>query len=190
MPPVDHRRATAERNATAILDATERLLARHAPVSMAAVASEAGVSRPTLYAHHKALPDLIEAAVVRAVEETLAAVEGAGIDDGPAGEALDRMIAASWAKLGTLGHFADAAAEHLTARWVQRTHAPLMARLTGLVERGQRERAFRTDLPADWLVPAFFALVHAADELARERRLTRADALAMLTTSVHDLFGG
>ena len=58
---IDHRRATAERNAAAILDATERLLAQHAPLSMAAIATEAGVSRPTLYAHHKTLGDVVEA---------------------------------------------------------------------------------------------------------------------------------
>jgi hypothetical protein len=38
-PAIDHRRTTAERNLGAILDATERLLARHAPVSTSAVAT-------------------------------------------------------------------------------------------------------------------------------------------------------
>ena len=190
MPPVDHRRAIAERNATAILDATERLLARHAPLSIAAVAAEAGVSRPTLYAHHATLAELVEAAVLRAVAMTLAAVEAAKPDDGPAPAAVDRMLAASWAQLARLEAFADTAAEHLSAAHVQRTHAPLMERLAGVVERGQREGAFRTDLPAAWLVPAFYALVHTADELARGGQMPRDDALAMLTTSVHDLFGG
>jgi AcrR family transcriptional regulator len=50
---VDHRRATADRNAAAILDATERLLERGAALNMRAIAAEAGVSRPTLYALHR-----------------------------------------------------------------------------------------------------------------------------------------
>ena len=43
-PAADHRRAVAERNVEAILDAGERLLERHAQPSIAAVAAEAGVS--------------------------------------------------------------------------------------------------------------------------------------------------
>jgi AcrR family transcriptional regulator len=185
--PVDHRRATAERNAAGILDATERLAARRIALNMVAVAAEAGVSRPTLYAHFKTLTDVLEAAVARAVEGSLAAVDAAQPGAGPAGEALDRMLAASWGHLAGLEALARAAGEHLPADHVRRTHAPLMARTLELVQRGQRDGAFRTDLPADWLVTMMYALVHAADEHARTRRVRRAEALAMLTTSVHDL---
>ncbi len=48
---IDHRRATAERNVQAILDSAEQLLERREPVSIAAVATHAGVSRVTVYAH-------------------------------------------------------------------------------------------------------------------------------------------
>jgi AcrR family transcriptional regulator len=189
-PAPDHRRATAERNAAAILDATDRLLARHAPLSMAAVAAEAGVSRPTLYAHHPTLPDLIEAAVGRAVQASLAAVEAAEPDSGPPAAALERMIAASWGHLGGLDALARAAAEHLPAAAVRRTHAPLAAHVRRLVERGRRDGSFRSDLPADWLVTTYFALVHAADEHARGRRVARADTLAAVTVTLGDLFRG
>ena len=49
--PVDHRRATAERNVEAILDAAESLLGDGEATSIAAVAGRAGVSRVTVYAH-------------------------------------------------------------------------------------------------------------------------------------------
>jgi len=49
---VDHRRAVAERNVEAILDAAEALLEEAAQTSFAAVATRAGVSRPTVYAHY------------------------------------------------------------------------------------------------------------------------------------------
>jgi AcrR family transcriptional regulator len=187
-PAVDHRRATADRNATAILDATERLLARHVPLSMAAIAAEAGISRPTLYAHHKTLPDVIEAAVGRAVHASLAAVDAAQPEVGPPADALERMLAASWGHLGGLDALARAAAEHLPGERMHRTHAPLMARTQRLVKRGQAEGAFRTDLPADWLVTTSLALVHAADEHTRTHRVGRARALQMLTTTVRELF--
>jgi TetR/AcrR family transcriptional repressor of mexCD-oprJ operon len=187
-PAVDHRRATAERNAAAILDATERLLAQHAALSMAAIATEAGVSRPTLYAHHKTLGDVVEAAVVRAIDVSLDAVEAAQPHVGPADEALDRMLAGSWSMLAALEALARAAAEHLPSERLNRAHAPLMAQMHALAERGQRDGVFRTDLPADWLVMTFYALVHAADDLARSRRMKRATALDYLRTTVRDLF--
>ncbi len=46
----DHRRATAERNVAAILDATGELLSQAGPARFAAVAAGAGVSRVTVYA--------------------------------------------------------------------------------------------------------------------------------------------
>jgi TetR/AcrR family transcriptional regulator, mexCD-oprJ operon repressor len=185
---VDHRRAVAERNAAAILDATERLLARPAPLSMAAIAAEAGVSRPTLYAHHKTLGDVIEAAVARAVHASLAAVEATEPGVGPADEAIDRMLAASWGHLAGLDALARAAAEHLPANHLHRTHAPLMAITRKLVARGQRDGVFRKDLPTDWLVTTYYSLVHGADDHARAHRLRRARALEMLTATVRDLF--
>jgi AcrR family transcriptional regulator len=185
---VDHRRVTAERNAAAILDAIERLAAQRVALNMVAIAAEAGVSRPTLYAHFKTLGDVVEAAVARAVKDSLAAVEAAQPGAGPADEAMDRMLAASWGHLAGLDALARAIAEHLPADHTHRTHAPLMARMLKLVKRGQRDGVFRTDLPADWLVSMFYALIHGADEHARARRVSRSKALDMLTTSMHDLF--
>jgi TetR/AcrR family transcriptional regulator, mexCD-oprJ operon repressor len=189
-PSVDHRRATSERNAAAILDATQRLLAKDAALTMAGVASEAGVSRPTLYAHFAGLPDVVDAAVRRAVAATLAAVDAAEPEAGPADEALLRMLAASWEHLARQEALARAANEHLPAGRLNASHAPLMSRLHELVVRGQADGVFRTDLPADWLVRTFYALVHAADEHARARRVTRADARAMLETTIRDLVAG
>jgi TetR/AcrR family transcriptional regulator, mexCD-oprJ operon repressor len=185
---VDHRRATAERNAAAILDATERLASARTPLNMVAIAAEAGVSRPTLYAHFRTLGDVVEAVVARAVDGSLAAVEAAEPGVGPADAAMDRMLATAWGQLAALDALARAVAEHLPADHVHRTHAPLMTHMLELVRRGQREGAFRSDLPADWLVTMFYALVHGADDHARTHRLTRSKALALLTTSIHDLF--
>ena len=92
----DHRRATAERNAVAILDAAERLLTRAEPLTMVAVATESGLSRPTVYAHFKSVGEIVEAAAERTVVASTAAFAAARPDEGPAGEALARMVAASW----------------------------------------------------------------------------------------------
>lgn len=90
---------------------------------MAAAASEAGASRPTLYAHYKTLAELLEACVARAVNATLDAVEAAELGSGPANEALERLIAASWRRLGGLDTLVRAAAEHFPPRrCTARTH--------------------------------------------------------------------
>jgi TetR/AcrR family transcriptional regulator, mexCD-oprJ operon repressor len=185
---IDHRRATAERNEAAILDATERLLARRAPLSIAAIAAETGVSRPTMYAHFKTLGAVVERVVSRAVDGSLGAMDAAQPESGPAGEALERMLAASWNHLGGLGALIDGATEHVPADHLHRTHAPLMARLQGLVERGQRDGTFRSDLPADWLVTAFYSLVHAAEDHARARGVPRDEVGRMLLATVRDVF--
>lgn len=188
MATVDHRRAIADRNRTAILDATERLLAERTALSMAAVASAAGVSRPTLYAHFKTLGDVVEAGVARAVEDSMAAIAAADPQAGPADAALERMIETSWTRLAGFEAFARGAAEYLSVESLHRSHAPLMALTLSVIERGQDEGAFRADLSAQWLVSAYYSLIHAADELVRNGGLARADALAMLKTTIGDLF--
>ncbi|HEU4974977.1 MAG TPA: TetR/AcrR family transcriptional regulator [Baekduia sp.] len=190
MATVDHRRATADRNRAAILDAAERLLAERTPLSMAAVAGAAGVSRPTLYAHFKTLADILEAAVARAVDESVDAVDAALPREGPADAALMRMLETSWSRLAGFDALARGAAEHLSAEHLHRSHAPLMQRLAALVARGQADGSFRDDLPATWLVRVFYALVHTADELARSAEATREESLALLRTTVRDLFSG
>src|SRR5947209_19182398 len=167
MTTVDHRRAVADRNRAAILEAVERLLAQRQPVNMAALAAEAGVSRPTLYAHFKTLKDVLAAAVDQVMVDTVAAVEAARPDDGPANEALVRMMEASWQHLAAFDALARGVAEHLSAQQIHRAHAPLMQLTLGVIERGQRYSSLRTNLPAEWLVQAYYALVHAADDVAR-----------------------
>ncbi|MFL6217356.1 MAG: TetR/AcrR family transcriptional regulator, partial [Actinomycetes bacterium] len=78
--------------------------------------------------------------------------------------------------------------EHLAANHLHRTHAPLMSTLQALVERGQRDGVFRTDLPPAWLVTAYFSLVHGADDHARVHGLGRDEAQEMLATTVRDVF--
>ena len=184
---VDHRRATAERNAVAILDALERLSARGATLTMAALAAEAGVSRPTLYAHYKTLDDVLAAAVERRVAEAVAAVRAARPEEGPADEALDRVLETSWRELARFGPVARVALERMSAQALHRSHRAMLEPLRALVERGRRDGVFRTDLPVEWLIRLYVQLVHAADEHAHASRLSRAETLTLLRTTVRDL---
>lgn len=185
---IDHRRAVSNRNGAAILAATERLIEERKRLTMAAIATEAGVSRPTLYAHYSTLDSVVEAVIEGAVERAVEAIIGAKPDEGAPAEALTRMLAASWEELVGLDAYARAAAEYLPARYLHQAHAPFIAHLLKLAERGRKDGSFRDDLPAEWLVRSYIALVHAADEYARGAKLERAAVLQILTVSVRDLF--
>ena len=143
--------ATAERNLAAILDATERLLARHAPATISAVASEAGLSRPTVYAHFATLEALLEAVVERAVGRASAALAAAEPDAGPPLEALDRVIEVAWRELERHKSTSRAAAEQLGPEAMRRSHDTARCPIRKLIDRGRRAGDFRTDVtPTGW----------------------------------------
>jgi TetR/AcrR family transcriptional repressor of mexCD-oprJ operon len=184
----DHRRATAERNVDAILDATERLLERHAQVNVSAVAAESALSRVTVYAHFATREKLLEAVVERAVNGASAALEAAEPDSGPPLEALARLITVSWREIERHKSTARAAAEQLTPEVQRRTHMAARRQLRRLVERGRREGAFRRDLSADWLVTSCMALMHAAVDELRAGRMSATTAEEALLASIPDLW--
>jgi len=186
----DHRRATAERNVESILDAVERLLERGSPVTIAAVASDAGTSRVTVYAHFSTREQLLEATLERSVRRAGAALEAAAPDVGSPLEALDRLVAVAWQVLERFAGMAAATMEAVPHDRHQQLHGPAMAPVSRLVERGRREGVFRHDVPADWLVACTYALFHAAAAEVRAGRLDVATAHRALSLSVRDLFVG
>ncbi len=188
LPTHDSRQATAERNVEAILDGAERLLARHEQPTISAVATEAGVSRPTVYAHFGDRGRLLEAVVERAVSRATTAIEAADPERGPAPEALERLIATSWQQLGRHEEIGRASAAELSGGAMRRAHEAARAVIRKLAQRGRREKAFRTDVPVDWLVTSTLALIHAAAEGVREGELRPDAALDVLTVTILDLF--
>jgi AcrR family transcriptional regulator len=185
----DYQREVAERNVEAILDAAEELLSQgHANIS--AVAAQAGVSRVTVYAHFPTWTALLEAAVERAVRQTMTALQSVHPEDGPPIEALDRMVAATWQHLARYQAMAAAVAELLTPEAVTRTHQAAHHTIGALLQRGQADGSFRTDLPTRWLITASIALVHACNDEVRAGHIDQRDAIRILTTSVRDLLTG
>jgi AcrR family transcriptional regulator len=185
-----YQREVAERNAEAILDAAEDLLRSQGHASVSAVAAQAGVSRVTVYAHFPTWTALLEAAVERAVRLTMNALQSAHPDDGPPIEALDRMLAATWQHLARYQAMAAAVAELLSPEAVTRTHQAAHHTIGALLQRGQADGSFRTDLPAPWLAAASIALVHACSDEVRAGHIDKHDAVRILTTSVRDLLTG
>jgi AcrR family transcriptional regulator len=161
------REAVAERNLEAILDAAERLMARGEAPSVSAVASEAGVSRPTVYAHFADRRQLVEAVVERTVSRVTSAFSSAEPEAGVATDALTRLVAASWAELGRHELIGQSAARELSAEAMHRSHHAALAMLDRLLERGQRDGSFRRDIPGQLLVNAALALIHTTADATR-----------------------
>ena len=186
----ERQQATADRNVAAILDATEELLTRRGQASISAVAKHSGVSRVTVYAHFPTSEALLEAAVERAVGQTMSALHAANLDEGPPVEALERLLAAAWRHLARYSAMAQAVAEQMTPEAVARTHQAAHHTLSALVERGRDDGSFRSDLPVSWLVTTCIAVIHACAAEVREGRIEERDAVRILTTTVRDLFTG
>jgi len=62
--------------------------------------------------------------------------------------------------------------------------------LRQLVKRGRRDGSFRNDVPVEWLVSAFFSLIHTARDDVTAGRLRERSAQEALSRTVPDLFRG
>ncbi|MBB4661134.1 TetR/AcrR family transcriptional regulator [Conexibacter arvalis] len=189
-PSRPRRRADAERSVAAILEAAVELLGRRPDASMSEIASAAGLTRQTVYAHYASREALLTAVAERARGQALAAIDAAAPAEGPPAEALERLIAAWWETvarharvLGTLAgaYPSDAAVREL--------HAPIVERLERLARRGQRAGDFDRDLPAGWMAAAFLGLMHASAEQVAVGGVDAADAGRALARAVPRAWG-
>lgn len=108
------QRADARRNIAAILDAATVCLARDPEVSIADIATAAGVGRITLYGHFKTRADLVDAVLVRTVERADAILDATDTSGDP-GDALARLVASSLQIVHQFGNILLAAQRELPA---------------------------------------------------------------------------
>jgi AcrR family transcriptional regulator len=186
------RRADAERNIAAILDAAITCLGERPQATMAEIATAAGVGRVTLYGHFPSREALVTAALDRAVAEAAElseSVTGGMPPDAPADEVLRQHIHASWDLLDRHRRLFAVAQRLLPADTIRDHHEPGLADLDTLIARGRRDGRFRTDLPVDWLVTVVYSLMHAAAESVNAGRLDRDDAAAVIVATIIPVLG-
>jgi len=174
-PSQPRRRADAERSVARILDAAVDALASDPDASMAEIARRAGVVRATIYVHFPTRESLIDAVTERAIFEVTRVIEAAEPQRGEAADALARVVTAAWRALGRF-HALVALNTRLPQDELHRRHQPLLAMLEPLIERGQRDGTFRTEVSATWHLSMLLALVHAASAQLRAGRMP-ADAI-------------
>lgn len=178
------RRADAQRNIAAILDAALAALASSSEVNMVEIARAAGVGRVTLYAHFPSKEALVDAVVAHAIGRAGTALDAVDLHQGTASEALARLAASSWQVLNQYRQLMVAGQRHLGPARLRAHHDQAMARVDELVARGQDDGDIRTDLPRDWLVATFYALLHTAAEEANAGRLDPAEAGPVVAATV------
>lgn len=181
------QRADARRNVEAILDAAVACLARDPEASVVDIAATAGVGRVTLYGHFKTRADLIDAALVRTIQRADEILDATDTTGDPVA-ALTRLVAASWQIVDQFRNVLLAANRELPAERVRGVHDRVLRRIQSLVERGQRNGAFRTDLPKRWLVTTVFSLMHGAAEDAAAGRLNVDRAAGFIAATVTAAF--
>src|SRR5262249_58844283 len=123
--------------------ATLAELERDPKPSLARIATAAGVSRPTLYAHFPTREDLVEATVKRTLTEVQQEIAAADIGEGPAGEALERLISTGWPAPARPPAIARPAPGLLPPQRLRPAHPAALDPLPRPPARGPRPRASR-----------------------------------------------
>ncbi|WP_330296358.1 TetR/AcrR family transcriptional regulator [Streptomyces sp. NBC_00503] len=190
------RRADAERNTAAIVDAGLDCFLADPQASMAAIARAAGVSRVTLYSHFPTREALLDAALDRAVAESAATLEaldseagteagaGIGTEPGTFEEALARLIRGSWRLLDRHSAVFALVSTTLPPEQLRERHDRVLAPVRRLLGRGREGGEVRSDLSVDWLVAVVYSLVHAAAAEVQAGRMSAEEAPEALTATV------
>ncbi len=178
-----NQRADARRNRESIIDTAVRCLGRNPDVSVSEIATEAGVGRVTLYGHFATRDELVEAALIRALEQGDAALAQVDLTGDPE-QALSRLIESSWELVERSRVLLVAAQKVLPPGRIRTLHAKPAERVLGLITRGQDEGVFRTDLPSTWLVNTLHHVMHGAAEEVNSGRVAASDVAGYITATV------
>ena len=190
-PVPKRRRADAERSVAAILDAAVEALASDPDASMAEIARLAGVVRATIYVHFPTRTELLDAVMAHAVGQVAEATRGAEPHRGEPVKALERVLLATWRELARFHALLVLNTARLSAEELHRRHLPVLDQLEPLIERGQRQGVFRSDLPVAWHLAVTRAIVHTASREVQAGRIAESEVeAAMLSTAVSAISPG
>ncbi|MFI7009633.1 TetR/AcrR family transcriptional regulator [Streptomyces sp. NPDC050145] len=161
------------------LHAAAALLTRKSTATMDEVAKAAGISRATLHRHFAGRDALVRALEDLGLRECEAALDRAGLDTGPAGDALRRLVAELepaaplLAFLNTENQLFEGEEQH--AGW-----ARVDARMVALFRRGQESGEFRIDLTPAWLCEALYGLIGSCAWAVQDGRVAAKDFSYMI----------
>ncbi len=126
------------------------------------VAAHAGVSRATLYHHFAGRDALLDALTERSIADVTAAIASAGPDEGPATEAMERVLRAAWQVVGRYRGLVIVNPRRLPRAELRHRLGPALAPVRSLLRRGRRSGEFDPELPVEWMIGVITDLIHAA----------------------------
>jgi AcrR family transcriptional regulator len=183
------RRSDARRSIDAILNAARIVLGERPDASMEEIATAAGVTRQTVYAHFPSRDALIAALMRTAGAETLAVIEAARLDTAPPVDALLQFLDICWELVRRYPFLLALAVTQVPQPDSHDTHLAGIAQLEQLIRRGQRAGDFDRTLSATWLTDAIVGLTRTAFEQVAAGRLTTSQAAVLLRVSTLRLCG-
>ncbi|WP_313480207.1 helix-turn-helix domain-containing protein [Microbacterium sp.] len=142
-------RSDARANRAGILDAARSALALDPRASVDVIARSAGLSRRTLYGHFDDRDALIRELISTGAQRFNAIAES--ITDADARIALARLAARLWQEAAHVQVSAALALDEAHVEHTASALAPLRRAVAQLVQRGQDDGSFRTDLAAPTL---------------------------------------
>lgn len=169
-----------------VLRSAAALLTRKSTATMDEVARAAGISRATLHRHFAGRDALVRALESLGIAECEAALDTARLDEGPAGEAVRRLVRAIEPAAGLLAFLYTEnqlfEGEEQNAGWTR-----IDDRVAALFRRGQAAGEFRIDLTPAWLTEALYGLLASGAWAVAEGRVAPKDFTHMI---VELLLGG
>lgn len=187
--PARRRRSDARRSIDAIITAARVVLGERPDASMEDIATSAGVTRQTVYAHFPSRDALIAALIDAAAAEYLAALDAAGLDTAPPADALAQFLDIGWWFLRRYPLVLNPTASRIPRPSSNDPHDVVPTRLERLIRRGQSTSDFDPSLPAAWLATAILGLEHAAAAEVAAGHLTAREAAALCLESTLRLCG-
>ncbi|MFB4303166.1 TetR/AcrR family transcriptional regulator [Actinomadura sp. NTSP31] len=187
--PARPRRSDARRSIDAILEAARTVLGERYDASMEEIATAAGVTRQTVYAHFPSRDALIAALIEAGAAEYSALLDAADLDTAPPADALARFLDAGWRFLSRYPLLLDPTLTGIPRPKTNDPHDVVPPRLERLIGRGQRAGDFDPALSAAWLTAAVIGLQHTAAAELSAGRLTAQEAAALCLQSSLRLCG-
>ncbi|GGW19511.1 TetR family transcriptional regulator [Streptomyces capoamus] len=162
-----------------VLRSAAALLTRRSTATMDEVAKAAGISRATLHRHFAGRDALVRALEQLGIAECEAALDRARPEEGPAAEAVRRLVREIQPAAGLLAFLYGE-----NQLWEgDRQHEGwqrLDTRIGALFQRGQRDGAFRIDLSPVWLTEALYGLIASCAWATLDGRVASRDFPTMI----------
>ena len=169
-----------------VLRSAAALLTRKSTSTMDEVAKAAGISRATLHRQFAGRDALVRALEALGIAECESALDAARLDEGPAADAVRRLVRAIEPAAGLLAFLYSEnqlfEGEQQNMGWNR-----IDQRIAALFRRGQSSGEFRIDLTPAWLTEALYGLLASGAWAVQEGRVAANDFTHMI---VELLLGG